>query len=99
MAAQLAAPQAPARTRTNFHAVVGDSQRWGVIHDSPLVTALPFIGWQASAQGARRTAHRLALVGVMLPAARKAVPDELRRMRTRMLLTRHGKHAPSKCVV
>ena len=62
----LAAPElpAPARTRTNLHAVVGDSQRWGVSHDSPLVTALPFIGWQASAQGARRTAHRLALVGV-----------------------------------
>ena len=99
MAAPLAAPQAPARTRTNLHVVVGDSQRWGVSHDSPLVTSLPFLSWQTSAAGARRTAHRLALVGVFLPAARKAEADELRRMRTRMLLTRHGKHAPSKCVV
>ena len=48
MAAPLAAPAAPARTRTNLYGVAGDAQLWGVNHDSPLVTALPFVIWQQS---------------------------------------------------
>ena len=51
------------------------------------MTALPFINWQPSGAGARRVAHRLALVGALLPSARKPDADELRRMRARMLLS------------
>ena len=87
MAAPLAAPLAPARARTNLHSVAGDTQWWGVNHDSPLVTALPFMGWQPAAAGARRKAHRLSLVGALLPAACKPDEAELRRLRARMLLT------------
>ena len=87
MSAPAAANAPPARTRTNLYGVAGDSQSWGVNQDSPLVTALPFIGWQASGAGARRIAHRLAVVGALLPAARKPTADELRRMRARMLLS------------
>ena len=79
MSAALAAPAAPARARTNLHPVAGEPQWWGVSHDSPLVTALPFIGWQSTAAGARRKAHRLCLVGALLPAARKPTEAELRR--------------------
>ena len=81
------AQQQPARTRTNIHGVAGDNQLWGVNQDSPLVTSLPFISWKPSGAGARRIAHRLALVGTILPAARKAQEAELRRLRARMILT------------
>ena len=71
MAAQLAAPPAPARARTNFHSVAGDSQRWGATHDSPLVTALPFI------EGPPQYAHRNMMLGhaEKRELARHMLPD------------------------
>ena len=88
-----AAAAVPSLARTALHQVGGaaNKQRWGVASDSPLVTSFPFLDWRKPAAPARPDVHRLALVGILLPASRKPEDSELAALRSDILLTKEPK--------
>ena len=75
---EMAAPAAgaapapvPAPARSLFRLVGGGpgTTRWDLIHDSPIISALPFVGWVLNAAGTHSEAPRSELVGALLTQA------------------------------
>ena len=70
-AAGAAPAPVPAPARSLLRLVVGGpgTALWDVVQDSPLVSALPFVGWTRNAAGTHFEAPRSELVGVLLSQA------------------------------
>ena len=82
----------PPAARTTFQEVAGQANpfteaRWTVAHDSPLVTAWPFIQWDLGAPPARASAPRSKVVGAILVACRQPPLGDMAAMRAMDFLT------------
>lgn len=89
-AAPPAAPPSPARTTFQFVDGDGPTLReavWTVVHDSPLITALPFLPWAKPAAPARATVSRSSMVSAILMATRPPLEGQRAALRAMSFLT------------
>ena len=78
-AAGAAPAPVPAPARSLFRLVGGGpgAALWDLVHDSPIVKALPFIGWTLNAAGTHREAPRAEVVGALLLQANRPATASL----------------------
>ena len=85
----------PAPARTHFRLVGGGAgpTLWDLVHDSPIVKALPFVDWALNAAGSHREAPRSQLAGALLLQADRPAAASLLAFDTFAFVEREMGHA------